>query len=215
MLVNLCFKLTGGLYPYRTWQIRRLKWTADMLQFSRVKETDIVDCIPMHEVLCVAEMHGSAHGSPSTSFYDASRDTPGLASDAERDLEEYSVEPAVTVSSFTDRLQSSAAHKFLQQKTVKGQVNTFQIKTIPDGYNSGRTYYLRAQSESTCRKITAALNKLCTAARERANVKSQFEKVQLRVRSIYCSNLFQIFTALLIIMVCCLLDPDALNKAEF
>jgi hypothetical protein len=196
----------------RTWQIRRVKWTVDMLLFSRVKETDVVDCIPMHEVLCVSEMHDSAHGSPSTSLYDASYDTSGLMSDHERDLEENNVETSVTVavSSFSDRIQSTAAQKFLQRKTVQGQVNTLQIKTIPDGYNSGRTYYLRAQSESTCRKITSALNKLCTAARERASVKSRFEKVQLQLRGVYCSTPFQIFTAILIILVCCLLDPDVL-----
>jgi hypothetical protein len=166
----------------------------------------------MHEVLCVAEMQDSAHGSPSSSFYDTetSRDASGLVSCYENGLERGTIEFSDALSSAKDRLQSTAAQKFLQRKTVKEQVNTLQIKTIPDGYNSGRTYYVRAQSESTCRKITASLNKLSTAARESADVRSRFEMVQLRLRGIYSSKCFQIFTSVLIIMVLCMLENDVL-----
>jgi len=74
----------------------------------------MVDCIPMHEILCVVEMQESMLN----------------------DL------PDAVETSFDERKGTDpAAQMFLMKKSVKGQVNTLQIKTIPEGYNRC-SYYL-------------------------------------------------------------------------
>ena len=157
-----------------------------MMQFSRIGESRVVDCIPMHEILSVAEMQESS---------DVSNTDSTLSDETKVEADEK--------ANFgrTRRSLDSPTQRFLVRKAVKGQVNTFQIKTVSDGYNSGRTYYIRAKTHATCRKITAELTKLSIAATERANVRSRYEMVKLSVRIVHNSSPFQMFTAFLIVMV--------------
>lgn len=191
----------------RTWQARRMKWTADIIQFARVNESRVVDCIPMHEISCVIEMQEAGSPTPWASgerFTRSKSDAPAIRHSIESDPR---IEPAEPTNNDqlnierSKRSTDSMTQKFLLRKAVTGQVNTLQIMTIPDGYNSGRTYYIRAKSENLCRKMTLELNKLSNAAKERAVVKSRFQAAQLGTRRIYNSASFQMFTALLIIMV--------------
>jgi hypothetical protein len=99
------------------------------------------------------------------------------------------------------QLKGSSTQKFLLRKAVKWQVNTLQIMTIPDGYNSGRTYYIRAKTENLCRKMTTDLNNLSNVAKERAVVKSRFQTVRVKVHQIHSSTAFQLITASLIVVV--------------
>ena len=79
--------------------------------------------------------------------------------------------------------------------------NSIIIHTIPGGYNSGRTYYLKANSELECSKILADLSVNSIAAKKRAESKSNFAKLQRRVRRVYRSKIFEGISVSCIIMV--------------
>ena len=78
----------------------------------------------------------------------------------------------------------------------------FQIATSPDGYNSGRTYYLRAESTQERHQILQAWQRLAQEAAHIMEGKTRFRRIQDSVRRVYLSNLFQGFAAALIIAVC-------------
>jgi hypothetical protein len=75
------------------------------------------------------------------------------------------------------------------------------IETHPDGYNSGRIYYLQAESNAMCQKIIQKLKQYCAAARERANAQTAMAQAQQHVRKMYRSKIFQNLVAFLIIAV--------------
>ncbi len=75
------------------------------------------------------------------------------------------------------------------------------IHTIPGGFNSGRTYYLKANSGLECSKILEELTAFSHAARKRAESQSKFANLQRRVRRVFNSRIFQGFTISCIILV--------------
>jgi hypothetical protein len=81
------------------------------------------------------------------------------------------------------------------------QSNDLMIETHPDGYNSGRTYYLQAESRASCKDLVRILSRHCTAAHERAHARSAFAQAQRQVEKVYRSAFFQGFFAVLIIAV--------------
>ncbi len=79
--------------------------------------------------------------------------------------------------------------------------NVLQISTITDGYNSGRTYYLSADSKETLDSLIEFMSKKADVARTQVEARTFFRKVQLRVRRRYESQEFQSLMALLIAAV--------------
>jgi hypothetical protein len=79
--------------------------------------------------------------------------------------------------------------------------NQLLIETHPEGYNSGRTYYLQAESKASCQDIIKRLLKYRKAAYNRAHAQSSFRQAQLRALKIYRSTIFQRLIGLLIISV--------------
>jgi hypothetical protein len=80
--------------------------------------------------------------------------------------------------------------------------NELMIETHPEGYNSGRTYYLQAESKAFCRQVVQQLNHYCKEAHERANAQTTFARAQHYVGKMYRSTIFQNLVAILIIAVC-------------
>jgi hypothetical protein len=80
--------------------------------------------------------------------------------------------------------------------------NTFQIKTVPDGYNSGRSYYLRTKQDPASSRIIQHLCDITKTARKRAVALSRFNQAQNLVRRFHDSTIFQLAVSLLIITVC-------------
>ena len=76
-----------------------------------------------------------------------------------------------------------------------------EIKTLPDGYNSGRTYYLSTHSQHTLDELIQCLSHKAQAARAQAETRTAFQRLQLRVRRRYESPLFQGLMAVLIAAV--------------
>jgi hypothetical protein len=56
-----------------------------------------------------------------------------------------------------------------------------QIKTVQEGYNSGRAYYIRSES-GVCQEAISTLSMMSRAARVRAEKRTRFERNQLQVR---------------------------------
>ena len=75
------------------------------------------------------------------------------------------------------------------------------IETNPEGYNSGRTYYLQANSRASCQETVRILSKYCTAANEKAHARTVLAQAQRKVDRVYQSALIQGFFAVLIIAV--------------
>ncbi len=81
------------------------------------------------------------------------------------------------------------------------QANEVMIETHPEGYNSGRAYYLQAGSELLCKNLIKSLSTYSAAAHERAQAQSAFAQTQRRVDRVYRSSPFQSFLAFLIVAV--------------
>ena len=84
--------------------------------------------------------------------------------------------------------------------------NAFMIKTIAEGHNSGRNYYLQASSMEQCMGTVKLIKSLSKRAREKAAAQTRFARVQLKARKFYSSHWFQSGSATLIIAVCSLRD---------
>jgi hypothetical protein len=79
--------------------------------------------------------------------------------------------------------------------------NAVQINTIMDGYNSGRAYYLQAETEEDCRELATTLAVMSKDAKKRAEDKTRFQILQCKVLKFYDSTPFQCLVAFLIVAV--------------
>jgi hypothetical protein len=77
----------------------------------------------------------------------------------------------------------------------------FQIRTLPDGENAGRKYFLRAESDEQVIIITKELAQLSRIAADKAASRSRWAKAQRIVRAVYTSDMVQSVAAMLIIGV--------------
>jgi hypothetical protein len=90
----------------------------------------------------------------------------------------------------------------IQNEKRSSDAEELMIETHPDGYNSGRIYYLQAESRVICQKLIQKLRQYSIAARERLNAQTTMAKAQQYVGKLYRSKIFQNFVAILIIAVC-------------
>jgi hypothetical protein len=148
-----CFMI--AVFARRAWQLRRFVYTADSIAFAHIGHDEVLDRIPLHEVIAV----------------------------------ERAALPA-TQSAVTGLVALESAIDFSR---------SLQIRTIPDGYNSGRKYFLQAGDDSVCVNLVSTLQSLVRSAVFRS--KSPGQRRQELVRRIYNSNAFQSIAAVLIILV--------------
>ena len=78
---------------------------------------------------------------------------------------------------------------------------TLEIKTLQDGYNSGRVFKLRVISKKAQRTIIEDLTRFSAHEREKTVAKSNFKKTQDKIAAVINSNMVQMFLASLITMV--------------
>lgn len=79
--------------------------------------------------------------------------------------------------------------------------HAFQIRTLQNGYNSGRIYYYQVDSQDTCIKVMEDIKKLVASAKKAAQSASMLQRSQNAARKIVTSPSFQISSALIICMV--------------
>ncbi len=130
-------------------------YTKDLIAFSHIDNDQVLDRIPLHEVVAVERVPPPASSGGVT----------GLAA----------LETALDFS------------------------RSLQIRTIPNGFNSGRKYFLQAESETLCSNLIFTLQGFVGSAIFRSRSPGQHR--QELIRRIYNSNSFQSFAAVLIILV--------------
>jgi hypothetical protein len=63
--------------------------------------------------------------------------------------------------------------------------HAFQIHTMKNGFNSGRTYCLKTESDTDTLNLITELKAHAQVAREKMEAKSRFTRSQDRVRAVY------------------------------
>lgn len=169
--------------------------------FSRVDYDVLIDSIPLCEIKSVDHLkdaNGQAEKNESTqtqfqnvlprmkSFVDR----PGSCSN-KNCLD--ATQPSIANIGLAETPSSEAE---VPSRPLHASV--VQIKTDPDGHNSGRTYYLRTISPCDVDKLMNDLPSLAKSAKFRADKKSRFEKNQLLVRRAFSSRPVQYLMAALI-----------------
>ncbi len=83
-----------------------------------------------------------------------------------------------------DKIPMSEVEHVGEMSTImqtSSEAAELMIETHPEGYNSGRIYYLQAESRAICQKLILKLKQYCAAARERANAQTILAQAQQRV----------------------------------
>jgi hypothetical protein len=160
--------------------MRRVACTKSKLYFMLPGDELVRDSIPLEEICAVELMGGSnSHGKRPNKLRRVNNDVHVRRS---------STEISTTIAE-------------LENDTPVMCLNAFQIRTAPGGFNSGRVYYLQAESREVGEGIIEILQKLIVNAKTKAKGTSRFMRSQELARSIYESPAFQIISALLIIVV--------------
>jgi hypothetical protein len=150
-----------------------------------VEQDEIRDHIPLHEV-----------------------DLVSLKQDRQSDDDgEEAMKTALDLTRAGDR---TPAKELVKVKTVTTFrfFNGFQIETVKNGLNSGRTYHAQAETKEECNNIFTTLNKYVKIARQANLNANRFERSQKVMLRLYNSFIFQTLCALLILAV---LNSDSLQ----
>jgi hypothetical protein len=176
--------LVKARFAFRLWQARRVVVTKDVISFALIDDDSEIDFVPLAEVTSVEEMHGMEDVE--------SNQVP-------RRLRDLKFSPSSTMLMGSGLIEGNVEQR--AENTSQLFVNAFQISTIPDGYNSGRSYYLQADSSHLKQHAIAQLRSLASSARKKAEARSYFRKTQDYVRAVYTARPFQIGASLLIVAV--------------
>ena len=79
--------------------------------------------------------------------------------------------------------------------------NGFKVVTIKDGFNSGRTYDMQAETKEECNMVVSTISKWSSKAEKAARNASRFQRFQKVMLRCYNSAPFQIFSSFLILTV--------------
>jgi hypothetical protein len=95
------------------------------------------------------------------------------------------------------------ARGLVKSKTVATYrfFNGFQIETVKNGFNSGRTYNAQAADKNECDRIVTTLQQYAKKARNADRNANRFERSQRIMLRLYNSFLFQTICAVLILGV--------------
>ena len=78
-------------------------------------------------------------------------------------------------------------------------IHVIQLRTIENGYNSGRTYYFKADTEEACNEWISRLRAVSdNAVMLKLAGPSTFRRTRYRIRKFYESSMVQTFVAMLI-----------------
>ena len=166
----------------RAWHDRRVSATKDAIFFSRTNEKEgeeqVIDAIPFFEI----EEIGPGHVENQIGADD------GRLSQKRSEI---------------DKKGHSAARQsnMVADSTKVKFRNSFQIRTLIDGYNSGRSYYLKAASAEECTEIMNKLKALANTAKKLKEAKTRFQESQERIRVVYHSTAVQGVVAAMIVAV--------------
>ena len=160
----------------------------------------MVDTIPLHEIVNVSEMNEDNVFSSSR----ASKIT----------MSSHSLSPCESFENEKSDLRQS-----LEIKSRKPSARQLQLKTVANGFNGGRTYYIRTLCNSTSDNFLEELTQAIRIAQKHVNRQSWSIKCQETVRRLQESTPFQSCIVFFIITVipdfvllCCPLALALLNS---
>ncbi len=106
-------------------------------------------------------------------------------------------------SSFLARAKSRSNLSLKSNSGEKNRADTsyFVIKTIADGFNSGRAYHFQAKSLEESQTVIHKLSKAVGNAKAKVEDHFSFRNTQAKAKLIYNTLTFQIMVAFLIIAV--------------
>ena len=140
----------------------------------------MVETIPLHEILCVCEVHeDNAFSQRRSSF-----------------IMSFS-------SSFEKNPKSEIhdSHRPNELKHRKFVARQLQIKTIPDGFNGGRTYSIRTLIAAASESLLEQLSHAASVAKKLSDRKSRYIRCQEAVKTVQESTFFQSCMVFFIITV--------------
>ena len=159
--------------------------TRHQISFALNGQEDEIDLIPLAEVASIEEMCGIEDGGGGKTLSRGKLGPRGSRAFLNSSRSQFTFDAGDEENENTSRLF----------------VNAFQVATIPDGYNSGRSYYLQAESGELKQRLISELQALAASARKRAEGKTRFRRAQDRVRKVYTDRAFQSCAAVLIVAV--------------
>jgi hypothetical protein len=122
--------------------------------------------------------------------------------DLSKTLQSSSTRIFTAVSSLDARNKNQSDGEAKKPPLIVHRQCTIQLKTVPDGYNFGRIYYLKANLDTPDRLIITHLSDAATKAKGKAERKSKLQESQDMMRKINKSLAFQVIVAVLILLVC-------------
>ena len=153
--------------------------TASGLFLSRTGEDLLKDLIPLYEVVEVKKR----------------TDIPGESSENTNQGKEVGL-------SSEARKSASAARRMRMSSLMEDSdepIHVIQLRTIENGYNSGRTYYFKADTEEACNEWISRLRAVSdNAVMLKLAGPSTFRRTRYRIRKFYESSMVQTFVAMLI-----------------
>ncbi len=178
---------------------------SDSRLFFALSGEDLVrDQIPLNEIKSVVIMHESKELEELLSTLGVDR--PGRPSvsavSSRRRSSNNTTRRASLIAAYMSLPTNSSFHEDdAAGSRTSALFKAFQIHTIPNGFNSGRTYYLQAHSNSTCETIVQQLQAHAAAAHARGAKASRMMRAQAAFRKVHDSAPFQLLSALVIITV--------------
>jgi hypothetical protein len=158
------------------------------MYFFRVRESIPIDLIPLHEIMSVSAMRDAFQADQEHNYQENSHTAPEdfwswrkMVSEATCQNNSETVDDGNPVLSQYEAL--------------------LQVKTTPDGFNSGRTYYIHADSEHHREQVVTELTKAANKSLAKKLAVSRFRSTQKAVRTLYESVQCQILVGVLILTV--------------
>ena len=171
-------------------------WTSNTLYIASGEA--LIDTVPLHEILAVTEM----------------KDDTGMTSRTPNTILKSGRESLDLVRFFNPSLKSDSSEVTQSRISMEGDMHkrklskvghkttTMQIKTIPDGFNLGKTYYIRPSTNGSNEFIISSLLSVVKSAKKRFHRRSMIAKSQDMMKAAQGSFPFQMLMALLIMTVC-------------
>ena len=169
--------IVGKLVSSYEWKQMNIVLTSAAIFFSRPGEDILRDVIPLAEIVDVKKRH----------------DIPG-----EDILRAHELEGSITLQGSSKTLRVRRMSSLMRNEQNKA-LHIIQLRTLEDGYNSGRSYYLKVESEDACSDwVTFLRTEVGRAVMQTKAGPSCFRRFRFHVRRFYHNMVFQSFVALLI-----------------
>ena len=182
-----------------TWQPIKLVWTKSIVAFGKAGEKSLFDAVPLSDISEVTLMQDiSGPASIGTSVGSNERGGDDSMKEASQNKSKAFAIPRKV------RRMSSVGNNENPVKTPSAPPaasNNLLIVTEEDGYNSGRKYYIQANSEFERRQIIDNLTSVYKAAKKSKEFLSRHKRMKENLLQITTSDPFQYFFAMLILAV--------------